>query len=205
MVDKFGKPILGLVACVLFPVVAFGLFVAARYVFANMASFFGAVVLIVVAAAAFSRKNLPPNVTLRPRSLAFFTLFAVVLLTAGVTKTLREDAAIDAAKAEAKVAQEQKLVADYEAKARLFLAETQLVRSRAMQYRGSSRLSEVGSQECGSAIRKADAISPNRHEASFRAWYYAWYMCATYADDINSVPSLSDYEKTRPNLKDLLG
>ncbi|MDH0093792.1 hypothetical protein N7373_20275 [Achromobacter mucicolens] len=201
MFDKFGKPILGLVACVLLPVVAFGLFVAARYAFANMASFFGAAVLIVVAAAAFSRKNLPPNVTLRPRSLVFFTLFAVVLLTAGVTKTLREDAA----KAEAKVAQEQKLVADYEAKARLFLAETQLVRSRAMQYRGSSRLSEVGSQECGSAIRKADAISPNRHEASFRAWYYAWYMCATYAGDINSVPSLSDYEKTRPNLKDLLG
>lgn len=205
MFDKFGRPLLGLVACVLVPVLAFGLFVAARYAFANTASFVGATILIVVVAAVLSRRHIPPNLTIRPRSLAFITLGAAVLLTAGVTKTLREDAAAEAAIADAKAAQERKLIADYEAKAQLFLAETRLVRSRAIQYQGSSRLSEVGAQECGSAIRKADGISPNRHEASFRAWYYAWYMCATYAGDVNKVPSLSDYEKTRPNLRDLLG
>ena len=41
--------------------------------------------------------------------------------------------------------------------------------------------------------------------SAFRAWYHAWYMCATYAGDFNKFPPLGEYVKTRPNLKDLLG
>ncbi|MCY1200429.1 hypothetical protein D9M72_118590 [compost metagenome] len=199
--DKFGRPLLGIVACVLFPVVAFGLFVVGWYAFANMASFFGTAVLVAVIVGIFMRKRLPPNLTFKPGVVAFIALGAGVLLTAGVMKTQRAEAA----KTEAKAAQEQKLVADYNAKAQLFLAETQLVRNRAVQYQGSSRFSAVGAQECRSAIKTAENISPNRHEASFRAWYNAWFMCATYAGDYDSVPSLSEYEKTRPNLKAFLG
>lgn len=205
MFRDVGKILVGIMACVLLPVAAVGLMVGGRYAFSNVPSMLGTALLVALGLGCFMRKRLPENQRLSRRTGVGLAFCSVLFLTAGVTKTLREDAAIDTAKTEAKVAQEQKLVANYEAKAQLFLAETQLVRNRAIQYRGSSRLSEVGSQECGSAIRKADDISPNRHEASFRAWYYAWYMCATYAGDINSVPSLSDYEKTRPNLKDLLG
>ncbi|MGB5857159.1 MAG: hypothetical protein WBH52_01940 [Pseudomonas aeruginosa] len=198
---QVGRLLLGIVACVLLPVAAIGLMFLGSYVFANAASMIGTALSVAVVAGYCLRERLPSQWILKPSLTVLLAISSVVILVSGVLEKQRADAA----KLAAKAAQERKVVAEYEARAQLFHSETQLVRNQALRYKGSSRHSAVGDQECRDSIRKAESISPNRHDPAFRAWYHAWYMCATYAGDFNKFPPLGEYVKTRPNLKDLLG